>query len=137
QEVKAQHRQHIGTGTTGQVDGSGFNSHSYRNTQRSLLESGDVSSAVQINQLGYAHHPGFAAASRTNEGRAANDSYNTMVDHMGSVTYANGAHQVSVPVNGRQRAEMHLARRAAQTGRYPTIDEENEARRRFGVQEYN
>jgi hypothetical protein len=54
QEVKELHRDHIGTGTTNTRDESGMNSHEYRQAQRSLIETGDVSSAVQLNQLGYA-----------------------------------------------------------------------------------
>jgi hypothetical protein len=36
-------------------------------------------------------------------------------------------------VDSEQRVEAYLARRAAQTGKYPTREEENAARDRFGI----
>jgi hypothetical protein len=139
QEVKPLHRGHIGTGTTNTADRSGFNSHTYREAQRKLLEQGDVSSAFQLNQLGYAHQRDakgrrpFADAANTNEGRAANDSFNTAVANLHSFTYARGASNVDVPVDARQRTEIHLSRIAAQTGRFPTEEEENAVRKLYGV----
>jgi hypothetical protein len=133
QEVKGLHRAHIGTGTRGTEDASGFNSESYREAQRSLVESGDVSSAVQINQLGYAFDPNFRTQVATDEGEAATDSYNEMVGAMDEVTYAEGDEDENVAIDARQRVEMYLARQVAITGRYPTKEEENAARLRFGV----
>ena len=138
QEVNELHREHIGTGTTGTVDESGFNSHTYRAAQRSLVESGDVSSAVQLNQLGYAHLPGgvFANTPNTVPGKQANDSFNQMVGNLSSVTYAQGNNNVTVPVDARQRAEIHLSRVAAQTGSFPSVSEENAVRKLYGLDEY-
>lgn len=133
QEVKELHRDHIGTGTHGSRDASGFNSEEYRNSQRSLLEAGDVSSAVQLNQLGYAFDPNKSALTATEEGKAATDSYDTMVANMNSVAYAQDDGEVSVGVDAKQKAEMYLARRAAITGKFPTIEEENAARIKFGL----
>lgn len=133
QEYKPLHRDHIGTGTTNTVDKSGFNSHTYRQYQRSLVESGDVSSAVQLNQLGYSFDPKFKKLSSTPEGKSANDSFNTMVENMEGVTYAKDTNDVNVNVDAKQRAEMHLSRIAAQTGKYPTEEQENEVRKKYGL----
>jgi hypothetical protein len=142
QEVKKLHRAHIGTGTNGIVDKSGFNSQTYREAQRSLMEVGDISSAAQINQLGYAHMTNvlgnrmFGDLPDTLSGRVANDSFNHMVSHMNTVTYAQGADNVNVNVDARQRAEMHLSRIAAQSGKFPSVAEENAVRKLYGLEEY-
>ncbi|MEH2423242.1 MAG: hypothetical protein V7K48_20720 [Nostoc sp.] len=120
QEMYQPHRDHIGTGTKSRADASGFNSESYRNSQRHLLESGDVSSAVQINQLGYAFDPNFRNKASTPQGLAATNSYNTMVNNMQQVEYAQGANNVTVPVNRLKQQEMLLAREAATTGEWPS-----------------
>lgn len=133
QEVKPSHREHIGTGTTQSPDESGFNSQTYRDTQRSLIESGDVSSAVQINQLAYAFDPNFRLAASTSEGEAARDSFNKMVENMSQVTYAEGQSVKSVDVDATQRAEMYLSRIAAETGQWPTADQIKDARLKFGA----
>ncbi len=120
QEMHKPHRDHIGTGMTPNKNASGFNSQSYRDDQRRLLESGDVSSAVQINQLGYAFDPNFRSKANTPQGLAATNSYNTMVNNMQRVEYAQGASNVAVPVNRLQQQEMLLARQAATTGEWPS-----------------
>jgi len=135
QEVKELHREHIGTGTTNTVDQSGFNSHTYREYQRSLLESGDVSSSVQLNQLGYSFMKNFSNTPKTEPGKQSNDSFNQMVGNMQSVTYAKGDEDVTVPVDSRQRAEMHLSRTVAQTGKWPSVSEENVVRKLYGLKE--
>lgn len=135
QEVNELHRDHIGTGTTGTRDGSGFNSHEYRNTQRSLLEAGDVSSAVQVNQLGYAFDSKKSMLGTT-VGKAATNSFDNMVENLNKVTYAQGDKDVSVPVDAKQKAEMYLSRRAMESGEFPTVEEENAAREKFGVPKY-
>ncbi len=121
QEMEPLHSAHIGTGTRNSRDASGFNSTEYRDTQRSLIESGDISSAVQINQLGYAFNPAFRQGMNTAKGRAATDSYQTMVKNMNSVTYAQGSQDINVPVDRRQQQEMLLGREAALTGKWPTF----------------
>lgn len=133
QEVKSSHRDHIGTGTRMTPDESGFNSQTYRDTQRSLIESGDVSSAVQINQLGYAFDPYFRIAASTTEGEAARDSFNTMIENMSKVSYAEGLDVKSVDVDATSQAEMYLARIAAETGEWPTADQIKDAKEKFGV----
>jgi len=131
QEVKELHRDHIGTGTQMDVDESGFNSQSYRDTQRQLVTDGDVSSAVQINQLGYAFDSRFRATGKASD--AADDSYNTMVTHMNKVTYASGDDNTEVDVPAKQKAEMLLAREAAKTGKFPSVEQENEVRKKLGL----
>ncbi|MFD0671004.1 hypothetical protein [Cohnella sp. GCM10027633] len=133
QEVKQLHRDHIGTGTQNDADASGFNSEGYRSAQRSLVEDGDVSSAVQLNQLGYAFDDNKSKLTTTDEGLAANDSFDTMVSNMDSVTYASGEDETTVGVDAKQKAEMYLSRRAMITGKFPTVEEENEARKKFGI----
>ena len=128
QEVKPLHRDHIGTGTRNTRDPSGFTSTEYRDTQRSLIESGDVSSAVQINQLGYAFNPAFQQGINTPERRAATDSYQTMVKNMNSVTYAQDSQDLKVPVDLLQHQEMLLARKAALTGEWPSTFAVNQAK---------
>lgn len=133
QEVKALHRGHIGTGMHSTADASGFTSAEYRDTQRSLVEAGDVSSAVQINQLGYAFDPTFATRAATLEGQAAQESYNTMVENMDQVTYDQGGSDATASVSPEQKAEMYLARIAAVSGQWPTAKEIDDAKKRFGV----
>lgn len=142
QEVKDLHRAHIGTGTTNKVDESGFNSPTYRDAQRNLLEKGHVSSAVQLNQLGYAHLRDpvtkerlFSDVPNSLAGLIANNSYRQMVTNVQSVTYAHASGTTTVPVDAHQRAEMYLARNAAQSGQFPTRAEENAARKLFGLDE--
>lgn len=135
QEVKASHRQHIGTGTRLTPDASGFNSPSYRQSQRALIEAGDISSAVQINQLGYAFDPDFQRRASTREGKAARDSYYRMIENLNSVEYATGPEtNARVNVDATQRAEMYLARLAAETGQWPSAQQIAEAKQKFGVQ---
>ena len=139
QEEKRMHRGHIGTGTKRQADESGFTSETYRETQRRLMESGDVSSAVQLNQLGYAFlrdqekEADFQNAPETPERKAARDSYLTMVEHMNEMTYAQGDKDVTQPVDAVQKAEMYLARKAAETGQWPTEQEIEEVKKKFGI----
>jgi Agrobacterium VirD5 protein len=132
QEVKEAHRKHVGTGNKGR-DESGFDSSSYRDAQRKLITQGDVSSAVQLNQLGYAFDSKVKKQPLTPKGRAADDSYDKMVQNMKTLPHAQGNKTVQVPVDARQQAEMHLARRATQTGKFPTVAEENAARTTFGL----
>ena len=113
QEVKGFHRDHIGTGTQTTDDASGFNSDTYRQTQRDLIEEGNVSSAVQINQLGYAFLPKFKAAPDAPNRRAANDSFEHMVRNMNKVDYAQGKTIERVVVSAEDRTEMYLSRLVA------------------------
>ena len=110
QEVKSFHRSHIGTGMRMDKDESGFNSISYRDSQRDLIEKGHVSSAVQINQLGYAFLPKFRANPDAPNRRAANDSFEHMVRNMNKVDYAQGKSVERVAVTPADKVEMYLSR---------------------------
>lgn len=131
QEVKPFHRDHIGTGRHGSADATAMNSTDYRNAQRSLVEAGDVSSAVQLNQLGYAFDEDFRAGRDDDASRMATDSYDVMVANLHELIYATGVSESTVAVDALQQAEMYLARRVAQTGQWPTADEITAAIRRF------
>ncbi|WP_299193131.1 hypothetical protein [uncultured Erythrobacter sp.] len=137
QEVKHLHRNHIGTGSSNEADGSGMNSSGYRTAQRNAIEASDVSSAVQLNQLAYAFDPNFKTTMQSEEGQAASNSYGQMVASMNDLTYAKFDQNVTVPVDAKQRAEMVLARHAAISGQFPNLELENEVRRHFGVPEYD
>jgi hypothetical protein len=133
QEVKDYHREHIGTGTTNDRDDSGFNSKEYRDSQRHLIESGNVSASVQLNQLGYAFNPQFQSNSGTTQSQAATNSFNVMVGGMQQVTYAQGGNNTATNVTDTQRAEMILSRIAAQTGKWPTPDEIYAVYKQLGI----
>ena len=113
QEEKPLHRAHIGTGTHNTPDLSGFNSDTYRETQRTLVEQGYISSAVQVNQLAYAFIPGFQGASAGARSRSADDSFRTMVSHMDKVQYAQSDIFEDRQVSDEDRLEMHLSRLVA------------------------
>ena len=91
QEVNAFHRDHIGTGTHGTADASGFNSDSYRASQRALLEAQAPAVAIQINQLPYAFDPTFRHDPTLPSVplRQANDSFGQMVSEVDSFQIAN------------------------------------------------
>ena len=131
QEKKAYHRDNIGTGTTGDVGAHGFNSHTYRATQRAALEQGDPSTAVQVNQLSYAHMPGFQT-DNTWDMLAADNSFGHMVQGMNQVTYGVGDQSASVPVGPMAQVEMLLARNAARTGAWPGDTDLRDAWRLLG-----
>lgn len=152
QEVKALHRDHIGTGSSSTPDDTNMNADQYRDMQRGLL-TGDnayhkalanrslnpigisstegknaVSNAVQINQLGYGqqlHNHDYSYVNSTALGQA-NDSYKQMVSNMQAVTYVKDANNAdSAAVFDHSKLEMILARYAAVTGKWPK-DQANE-----------
>lgn len=123
QEVKSLHRANIGTGMHSTTDESGFTSTTYRDYQRKLIESGDVSSAVQLNQLTYAFDPNFHKLVKTPEGQVATDSFKEMVKSLKKLTYAQGDTDVAVTINERQQAEMIAARAQIELGRQLTPEE--------------
>ena len=138
QEVKSFHREHIGTGTQLTPDASGFTSDTYRQTQRDLIEEGNVSSAVQINQLGYAFLPKFTAKPDAPNRRAANDSFEHMVRNMDRVDYAEGKSIERVIVTAEDRAEMYLSRLVANgqgegKGGWPSKEQIKTAKKLFEV----
>jgi hypothetical protein len=137
QERKAFHRANIGTGTKGTADASGFTSQTYRDTQRRLLEQGKVSAAVQLNQLTYAHQPGFQSTSNTPEAQAATDSFHTMVGAMDNVTYATSSDATAtVTVDQLQKAEMLAGQKGATQGSWPTSTDIAEAYKEVEIDKY-
>ncbi|MEC9465772.1 MAG: hypothetical protein VX834_08315 [Myxococcota bacterium] len=140
QEQKPFHRAHIGTGMRMQPDGSGFNAVTYRDAQRDLLEAKHVSSAVQLNQLGYAFLPNFRAEPDSPKRRSANDSFAMMVESMDKVDYATGQESKSVDVDPQDRVEMALSRIVAMgegegPGGWPSEAQIEEAKARYGADE--
>ncbi|WP_448205618.1 hypothetical protein [Azospirillum sp. sgz302134] len=132
QEILECHRSHIGTGN--KTDESGSKSAEYRKWQRAQLESGNPSAAIQLNQLYYAHQRNFQEHYRgkktTTEGLIAHDSYDQMVENMTGVEFASksdGALKVyEVPVSAEDKAEMSLARKVAETGKWEISEEDIE-----------
>ena len=133
QEVKPHHRANIGTGTTNTRDNSGMNSHEYRDSQRTLLEDGDAASAVQLNQLTYAHQGVFGTEGNGPDVQAADLSYTTMVDEMHEVTFTQGDDDVTQQILPIDRAEMLAARLAAKQGSWPTAPQLNAIYKHTGV----
>ena len=133
QEYKPFHRKHIGTGSSLNVDESGFNSQTYREYQRNLIESKDISSSVQINQLGYAFNPQFQNKQGSKEMDISNDSFNIMVGGMNEFKYASGNKNKVVKVDKRQQAEMFLSREISSTGKWPTKKRIKEVKNLFGL----
>jgi len=144
QEEKPFHRAHIGTGSRKQRDTSGWNATSYRSDQRTALEEGHVGNAVQLNQLGYAFIKDFQQRSEAEGRHAADDSYDTMVEHIGSVEYGTeGGATRTAGVSAEERAEMELSRRVARgewldkdgKNGFPPLSVENEVRKKHGLPE--
>ena len=137
QERKQFHRAHIGTGSKSKVDKSGFSSATYRAAQRRLLEAGDVSSAVQINQLGYAFlqegKKNFQEKQDSPGRKAARDSFLAMAERLERFDYAEGDQTKTIFVDKRQQAEIYLARKAAETGKWPTAEEIAAVKKKFGL----
>jgi hypothetical protein len=131
QEEREFHRKHIGTGNRTKEDASGFNAHSYRKTERDLIKQGDISSAMQINQLSYAFIPGFQNKHNTPDktSKAADDSYKRMVKNLRSVTYGEGEENREVNVNRKQQQEILLARKIARRGKWATEEEIEQAKK--------
>jgi len=146
QEVKALHRDHIGTGSSSTPDETNMNADQYRDMQRGLLTGetnyhkelasrpfnsigvsstegrNAVSNAVQINQLGYGQQLRNRDYSHVSPIALAqaNDSYEQMVKNMQSVTYFKDAKNAdSATVFDHSKLEMILARYAAITGVWP------------------
>lgn len=116
------HRQHIGTGNKKQVDGSGFNSTTYRDTQEELIDNDDVATAIQINQLAYAHQPGFQDEPY---GTVSDQSFEDMVRDIINFPVPNEEHTgyIERPVTFQERLEMLGSRFVTRCRRYPTKQE--------------
>lgn len=134
QEAYQSHRDHVGTGSSKQIGPTGLSSETYRNDTRMLLESGDVSSAGQLNTLGYAFQPDFSKRAQTIEGQQASNSFTHMMSGMDSVSYMQGNKQVSVPVSDYDRLEQLAARYAVERKHsWPTDKDIADARKALGM----
>ena len=138
QEQKQFHRDHIGTGSSGTPDESGFDADTYRECQRKSLEAGLVSDAIQINQLAYAFLPNFKEQPNTRARKAANDSYDEMVHNMDKVTYLQSTTLKSVEVTTEDKIEMYLSRIVAEgkgegKGGWPSKAQIKDAKKKFRV----
>ena len=90
-------------------------------------------SSTQLNQLGYAFLDGFQEKQDSAVRKAARDSYDVMVKNMKEVGHTKGGQEETALVDKRQQAEMYLARRAAETGKWPTAEEIAAAKKKFGI----
>lgn len=88
QEEYDRHRAHIGTGNHNRPDDSGFNSESYRNSQRQLLLDDEPGVAVQLNQLAYAFDEDFELTGMESQ-KQSNDSFQEMGKNVKSFKFAN------------------------------------------------
>lgn len=118
QEEYRHHRANIGTSTKKKIAENGFNSYSYRDTQRNALLNGDVSTPVQINQLTYAFQDGFERSGSKRE-KQSNSSFHSMVQNMDKVTFAVDDENHDIKVGISDKMEMLVARFSAKNGRYP------------------
>ncbi|MFN8397899.1 MAG: hypothetical protein U0176_24995 [Bacteroidia bacterium] len=118
QEIKLLHRDNIGTGTHSEADASGFNSESYRDTQRSFLEQGEVGIAMQLNQLTYAFQD-QSQVRGTVEERQSNDSFAHMIRHSDAFTFAEGDQDKVVPMSPSEKFEVLVARFSMKNQRLP------------------
>jgi hypothetical protein len=133
-EVKALHRDHPGTG-------SGQAADVYRDTQRSILDEGKsnpssktISTAIQFNQLEYAHQSADTKQEATDEEmEIAAISYEAMVRNGQSLTYYDGTSQTSFQLDQVQRAELLLAYEVRMSGQWPTQDRIKEVIEQCGL----
>ncbi|PHM46893.1 RHS repeat domain-containing protein [Xenorhabdus miraniensis] len=98
----------------------------YIDTQRSLLHSNDVSSAIQINQMAYfSDSPELADLVRNNsESQKTHDSFYHSVSVKDSYYYLkNDSEVVSVDVTSTNKIEMILSRLMGVLGRIPSNKE--------------
>ncbi len=93
QEVKKFHSKHVGTRNKGfnyykknMNEDAGFVSKTYRQTLRNLIDSDEISIAIQINQLGYAFINGF---NRDNVStKIADDSFMKMIKNIDHLSFS-------------------------------------------------
>ena len=145
QEVKADHRKHVGTGSGKQVDNTGFSADTYRDAQEETLKEGRVGNSYQLNQLGYGHlyrekeagvgvqlrklkfieqkqglEPGTlrkALVEETVDKIQADDSYEKMVMENPKIPYVDENKQVhELNLSMQEQAEALIARYMATTG---------------------
>lgn len=128
------HETYIGTTTFSSADSPSFTLASYLEPQRNLVEAGDINSVLQLSQLDYALNPDFQTILQTPESKATNDSFEQMTRNMVPSSYTKGNKDITVTPILRDKVEMILARRMAETGRFPTKVEEDEIRGMLGLQ---
>jgi RHS repeat-associated protein len=141
QEAEPAHSGHIGTGTRVHPQAVGTSafgsSEQYRQHQWNALndtaEGGrnNVSNAVQLNQLDYAHQQSFHNTTGTQAGQIADNSFHHMVDqHVGhgvGFATAPGTTTHTHPVDNTAAAEMHLGRDTIRDQQYPTEEQRSDA----------
>ena len=133
QEKHGYHRAHIGTGSQSTADESGLNASDYRSSQRTALEEGSVSNAIQLNQLCYAFIDGFKS-DHSEDIDKADSSFTFMLTNSSRVTYAKAdGTTIHVGVDAVARCEAYLSRIIARTGVYPTDKDIGDAKRMFGI----
>ena len=120
QEIKEFHRGHIGTGNSSlkkeeNLEARGFETaNSYRNSQRSLLKTGDkgISSSMQLNQLSYSYNKKFREES--SKELKSDKSFNTMVSHFSTLKYVESESVIkSITISDNTRLELYFARQMA------------------------
>jgi hypothetical protein len=136
QEIEKLHADHAGTGKSHAAE-------AYKVDQGRLLKDGNIGSAVQYNQLHYAHLKGadYQGLRSTPDGRIearqADDSFREMIEGTGTFPRferdAGGALQrVDVPsMTPTDRAAAFLSREALNTKSYPSPERQAEIQRYF------
>ncbi|NEP34414.1 RHS repeat-associated core domain-containing protein [Moorena sp. SIO3B2] len=127
------HETYIGTTAFSSADSPRFTLASYLEPQRNLIEAGDINSVLQFSQLDYAIEPDFQAMLQTPESKAMNDSFEQMTTNIPPSSYTQGDKEIAVTPLLRDKVELILARRAAETGRFLTKAEEEEIREMLGI----
>ena len=129
-EAESRHAKHPGTGSSRAAG-------EYRDSQRAILREGEantVSNSIQYNQLEYAHLPRSIENGPSDEEREiAAVSYETMVRNAESVSFFHNNQQLSFGISQLERAEMLLAFRVRESGKWPTPDEINETLSSVGL----
>jgi hypothetical protein len=160
-EVKEYHRGHPGTGSSGRerpadseeaaewekeraerAKKTGWSSSSdYRRDLRTTLtdpvarkEDTSLSNAYQLNQLGYAHLWASADVRPSgDEVDKANDSYNNMVSIDPGLEHSLTGTPVTDYLGPHGQAEAYLTRKIGLSGKWPTQNEIDDARKKFGA----
>jgi hypothetical protein len=160
-EVRKYHRGHAGTGSSGREEPTdrekarkwaderderakktGWpSSADYRRDQRTTLtdpvarkEGTSLSNAYQLNQLGYAHQWESAGVRPSgDEADKANDSYNYMVRIDPGLEHSLTGTPVTDYLGPHGQAEAYLARKTVLSGKRPTQNEIDDARKMFGA----
>lgn len=109
QENDFNHKAHVGTGgrpKEGEIPSAMNDNSMFVTEQKSLIRSGNVSDAIQLNQLGYAHSPTFVSsrtggdATEAAKNEIADDSYLTSIRDIDSIILI-----ANDPWNGKEFTE--------------------------------